>query len=422
MEHSNEIRPFRIDVPQADLDDLARRLADTRWPSEPAGAGWSRGVPVGPLQELAEYWSTGYDWRAQEAELNRLPQFETEVDGQTIHFVHARSPEPDAVPLMLVHGWPSSITEFAAAVGPLTDPRAHGLDAGRAFHVVVPSLPGFGYSTPLRETGWNAERIAKAFNEIMDRLGYERYGVQGGDIGSWVAPEMARQAPERVIGVHMNATLTFPTGAEGEMEALSAADRERWQRMQAFNDGYLQIQGKSPQTLGYALADSPAGQLAWIYEKFAEWTDVPEGAPAAVPDRDFLLTDVSLYWFTRSGGSAAHFYYEFVSGASWSVEEWNGAGEDGDWSAGGAEAGAEGAAESGEWSGGGAESAAWTPEKLETPTAVLLSKHDVAVRPWAERDFNVVRWTEFDEGGHFFASERPALFTADVRAFFTDLK
>ncbi|THV29097.1 epoxide hydrolase family protein [Glycomyces paridis] len=422
----DDIRPFRIDVPQAELDDLERRLAAARWAPEPAGSGWARGVPAPALRDLAEHWRSGFDWRAAEARLNDHPQFTTEVDGQTVHFLHVRSPEPDALPLMLVHGWPSSVTEFLGAIGPLSDPRAHGLDPAQAFHLVIPSLPGFGYSTPLRETGWGAERIARAFTEVMARLGYERYGVQGSDVGSWVAPEMARLAPDRVVGVHVNALVTFPSGADGEFDALSEGDRSRWDRMQAFNDGYLQIQGKSPQTLAYGLADSPVAQLAWIYEKFAEWTDTAE--ERAVPDRDLLLANVSLYWFTRSGGTAGHFYYEFVSAADWSADGasgWDEAAPDTeDSGASGWDGAASESEDSGEtgWGGEGAGAAAWSAPRLETPTGVLVSGHDVAVRPWAERDFNVVRWTEFGEGGHFFASERPELFAADVRAFFADLK
>ncbi|MCC3761845.1 epoxide hydrolase 1 [Glycomyces sp. TRM65418] len=423
MAHENEIRPFRIDVPQAVLDDLAERLDRTRWAPEVPGAGWSRGVPVEYLRGLADHWREGFDWRAQEAQMNRFPQYTTEIDGQTIHFAHVRSPEPDAVPLMLVHGWPSSFADFLEAAGPLSDPRAHGGDPAQAFHVVIPSLPGFGFSTPLSGPGWNAERIAKAFGALMTRLGYERYGVQGGDIGGWVAPEMGKQEPERVIGVHTNALLTFPVGAEGEMEELDEGDRARWKAMQAFNDGYLQIQGKSPQTLAYALHDSPVGQLAWMAEKFAAWTDAPEGESAFDPDR--MLAFVSLYWFTGTAGSAAQYYYEFVTASGWS-EEWGGedAGAEWDAAAAGTAArdrdGEEAGAESGGW--GGGEPGGRGPGCGTVPTAVLRSRHDVAIRPWAERDHNVVRWTEHERGGHFFAAERPEAFADDVRAFFAELQ
>lgn len=413
MEHEHDIRPFRIDVPQTALDDLAERLDRTRWTPEVPGAGWSRGVPVEYLQGLVERWRSGFDWRAEEAAMNRFPQYTTEIDGQTIHFLHVRSPEPDAVPLMLVHGWPSTFADFLEAAGPLSDPRAHGGDPARAFHLVIPSLPGFGFSTPLSGPGWNTERMAKALGALMNRLGYERYGVQGGDIGAWVAPEMGKLEPERVIGVHVNALLTFPVGAEGEMDALGEGDRARWKAMQAFNDGYLQIQGKSPQTLAYGLHDSPVGQLAWMAEKFVEWTDAPEGAAAF--DLDRLLAFVSLYWFTGSAGSGAQYYYEFVSASGWS-QEWAGAEAEGDWGAGASD----GEADAGAW--GGDESGGWAPVRGTVPTGVLVSGHDVTVRPWAERDHNVVRWTEHERGGHFFAAEQPEAFAEDVRAFFAELK
>jgi pimeloyl-ACP methyl ester carboxylesterase len=378
------------------------------------GAGWSRGVPAAYLRALAEHWRHGFDWRAQEAAMNRFPQYTTDIDGQTVHFLHVRSPEPDATPLLLIHGWPSTFADFLDVAGPLSDPRAHGGDPARAFHLVIPSLPGFGFSTPLSGTGWNTERIAKAFGALMTRLGYERFGVQGGDVGAWVAPEMGRLEPERVTGVHVNALLTFPVGAEGEMDALGDGDRARWKAMQAFNDGYLQIQGKSPQTLAYALHDSPVGQLAWMVEKFAEWTDAPEGEAAF--DRDRMLAFVSLYWFTGTAGSAAQYYYEFVSASGWR-EEWPGEpSEGGEW--GDSEAGAAGGA----WDASAAGDGGWAPERGSVPTGVLVSGHDVTVRPWAERDHHVVRWTEFGRGGHFFAAEQPEAFAEEVRAFFAELQ
>jgi epoxide hydrolase len=406
MNENSEIRPFHIDVPQADVDDLRRRLAAARWPDELPGVGWSRGVPVGALRDLAERWRTGFDWRAVETELNALPQYTTEIDDQTIHFVHVRSPEPDAVPLLLLHGWPSTFTEFLDVIGPLSDPRSHGGDPGDAFHLVIPSLPGYGFSTPLSAPGWNAERMAAAFAALMARLGYDRYGVQGGDIGASVAPEIAKLDAEHAIGVHVNSLLAFPTGAEGEMKDLDEADQRRWNTMQAFNDGYLQIQGKSPQTLAYALNDSPIGQLAWIAEKFASWTDSPEGEFGI--DRDRLLTAVSLYWFTRTAGPSAQYYYEFVTATGW-AEEWSGFDAESEDVWGSGTDGEDG-------------SSAWTPERGTVPTGVLVSAQDVTVRPWAERDHNVVRWTEYDRGGHFFASERPELLVEDVRAFYRGLR
>jgi pimeloyl-ACP methyl ester carboxylesterase len=380
---NSDLHPFRIEVPQADLDDLHDRLARTRWPAELPGVGWSRGVPVGYLKELAEYWRTGYDWWTHEARLNGLPQFTTTIDGQTIHFLHVRSREPNATPLMLIHGWPDSIVEFLDVIGPLCDPVAHGGDAADAFHLVIPSLPGFGFSVPLREPGWTNNRVATAFAELMARLGYERYGVQGGDVGAFIAPKIARYDGERVIGVHVNALLTFPAGDPNELEGLTAAEQQRWKSFEEANDGYFQVQSKRPQTLAYALHDSPVGQLAWIVEKFEEWTDSGPGDPEAAVDRDHILTNVSLYWFTGTAGSSANHYYEAVN-----------------------------------------DPLAWIPTRRGTvPTGVLVARaHEFAIRRFAERDHNIVHWSELDRGGHFLAAEQPELFVGDVRAFFRGLR
>ncbi|MDN5858669.1 MAG: epoxide hydrolase [Pseudonocardia sp.] len=392
--------PFRIDVPQSQLDDLATRLTNTRWPGELPGVGWTRGVPQDYLRELAGYWRTGYDWRSREAALNELPHYLTAIEDQRIHFVHARSPETAATPLLLLlHGWPSSVVDFLDVIAALTDPRAHGGDPADAFHVVVPSLPGFGFSTPLAGPGMNAERTAAILAQLMAQLGYSRYGVQGGDTGSFVAPALGRQNPEQVIGVHLNAALTFPTGTEGETDQLDEADQRRWAAMQSFNDGYLQIQSKSPQTLAYALHDSPVGQLAWMAEMFHRFAD-----PARPIDRDRVLTEVSLYWFTGTAGSSAQCYYEAVTA-------WGEAGEGDDTDPGNADDTSTGR--------GGADA----PDRPSMPpTAFLLSTNDVTVRAFAERDHHVVRWTELDRGGHFLAMEQPGLFVNDVRAFFTELR
>jgi pimeloyl-ACP methyl ester carboxylesterase len=401
-----DIRPFRVDIPQAQLTDLKERLANTRWPDELPGVGWSRGVPVAYLKDLAEYWRTGYDWRKHEAVLNGHPQFVTAIEGQSIHFLHVRSPEPDATPLMLLHGWPGGVVDFLDVISPLSDPRAHGGDPAGAFHLVIPSLPGFGFSTPLAGPGMGASRMAGLLVRLMARLGYERYGVHGYDTGSWVAPEMGKQAPEHVVGVHVNGMITFPVGAECEMDGLSEDDRRRWASMQNFNDGYLQCNSKRPQTVAYALHDSPVGQLAWIVEKFKELTDPEDGLPEDSVDRDRILTDVSLYWLTGTAGSAAQIYYEEISANSWSEDAGSWSGDAGSWS---------GDADS--WSG---EAGSWS-ERGTVPTGVLLSVHDVTVRPWAERDHNVVRWTELDRGGHFLAMEAPDLLVADVREFFGEV-
>ncbi|MFE0427018.1 epoxide hydrolase family protein [Streptomyces sp. NPDC058953] len=393
------VHPFRVDIPQERLDDLDARLAATRWPAELPGVGWSRGVPVGYLKELAEYWRTGYDWRAREAELNRYPHFRTGIDGQTIHFLHIRSERPDATPLLLLHGWPGTFADFLDVVGPLTDPAGHGGDAADAFHLVVPSLPGFGFSTPLAGPGADAAAMARSMTVLMERLGYERYGVHGYDTGSWVAPAVGRHAPDRVIGVHVNGMITFPVGAEGEFDDLGDADRRRWFAMENFNDGYLQCNAKRPQTVAYGLTDSPVGQLAWMVEKFKELTHPEEGLPEDSIDRDRMLTEVSLYWLTGTAASAAQIYYEEISAASWDTGDGTGeSGESGD---------NDGSDGSGGWGLRGT-----------VPTAVLLSAHDVTVRPWAERDHHIVRWTELDRGGHFLSLEEPDLLTDDIRAFF----
>ncbi|KOX32514.1 epoxide hydrolase [Saccharothrix sp. NRRL B-16348] len=380
MTAQHDIRPFRIDIPQEQLDDLEARLAATRWPDELPGVGWSRGVPVGYLKDLAEHWRTAYDWRAHEAAINEHPQFLATVAGQTVHFLHVRSPEPDALPLVLLHGWPGGVTDFLDVIGPLSDPRAHGGDPATAFHLVVPSLPGFGFSTPLAGPGMGAARMAGVLVELMDALGYGRYGVQGYDTGAWVGPEVARQAPDRVVGLHVNALLTFPVGAEGEFDGLSDVERQRWAAMEHFNDGYLQCNSKRPQTVAYGLHDSPVGQLAWIVEKFKELTDPEDGLPEDSVDRDRVLTDVSLYWLTGTAASAAQIYYEEISAKGWA-----------------------------------------DAERTTVPTGVLVSDHDKTIRPWAERDHNVVRWTELDRGGHFLAMEQPELLVTDVRDFFSGL-
>ena len=267
--NSSEIRPFRIEIPQADLDDLTDRLSRTRWPGEIPGVGWDRGVPLDYLEELAEHWRTSYDWRVHEAELNGFRQFTTEIDGQNIHFLHVRSPVPDAFPLILSHGWPGSVVEFLDVIRPLTDPAAHGGDAADAFHLVVPSLPGFGFSGPTKEPGWDSFRMARAFAELMSRLGYERYGAQGGDFGAFISPDLGRVDPEHVAGVHVNAAtvgfIPFGEVDEATLAEFTDAERVRFERMNRFlseDNGYFQIQGSRPQTIAYGLTDPPVGQLA----------------------------------------------------------------------------------------------------------------------------------------------------------------
>jgi epoxide hydrolase len=382
-----EITPFTVNIPQADLDDLRDRLARTRWTGELPGVGWSRGVPLHYLKGLAEYWRIGFDWRAQEAALNAFPQFMTEIDGQPIHFIHARSPEPDALPLVLTHGWPGSIVEFLEIIGPLTDPRAHGGDPADAFHVVIPSLPGFGFSGPTREAGWETGRIARAWAELMAGLGYDRYGAQGGDFGAFVSPELGRAAPDRVVGVHVNAAtygfIPFGEVGEEELASLTDAERARIERLNRYNsegNGYFQIQATRPQTLAYGLHDSPAGQLAWIVEKFKEWTYPADALPEAAISRDRILANVTLYWLTGTAGSSANLYYESMHAGT------------------------------------------WHEEPATTPTGVAVFAEDIAIRRYAEWGHNIVHWSEFERGGHFAAMEAPGLLVGDIRAFFRGLR
>jgi pimeloyl-ACP methyl ester carboxylesterase len=384
------IQPFKVNIPQADLDDLRERLARTRWPGELPGIGWSRGVPLGYLQELAEYWRSSYDWRMHEARLNAFPQFTTEIDGQTIHFLHVRSPHPNALPLIITHGYPGSIVEFIDIIGPLTDPRSHGGDPADAFHVVAPSLPGFGFSTPVRGAGWEATRTARAWAELMHRLGYERYGAQGGDIGAGVSGSLANIDADHVVGVHINTDslavaffgppITLPAEGSAERAALSATELarlERKHRVQTEGRGYLEIQSTRPQTLAYALDDSPIGQLAWIVEKFKEWTNPAAELPEDAVDRDQLLTNISVYWFTGTGASAAHFIYE----AFHAERVWGG---------------------------------------VPSPTLNGFAAFDAdeSIRQLVDPEHNVEHWSDFERGGHFAAMETPDLLVGDVRTFF----
>lgn len=407
-QRTSEIREFRIDIPQADLDDLRRRLATTRWPAEVSGVGWSRGVPVAYLKDLAGYWEREYDWRVQEARLNALPQFTTEIDGQTVYFIHVTSPEPDALPLLLTHGWPGSVVEFLEIIGPFTDPRAHGGEAKDAFHLVIPAVPGFGFSGPTHDPGWSTERVGAAWAELMRRLGYTRYGAQGGDLGAVISPAIGRADPAHVVGVHVNAaTVGFipyePLG-EAELAGLTELERQRAAAIGKYMSdgaGYYAIQSTRPQTLAYSLVDSPVGQLAWIIEKFQAWAAAEADLPEDAIDRDLLLTNVMLYWLTATGGSAAQIYYEDAQAmaAAWG-ESGDGAGSDG-----------EGEGEAGGW---GAPS--------PTPTGVATFAADVSIRSYSEQNNTIVHWTDFDTGGHFAALETPNLLVEDVRTFFRGLR
>jgi microsomal epoxide hydrolase len=374
-------RPFRVDIPQSELDDLKARLAQTRWPDQLPGVGWDYGIPLDYVQNLAEYWRTSYEWRLHERTLNSFPQFTTTIDGQQVHFLHVRSPEPEALPLIITHGWPGSVVEFINIIGPLTDPRAHGADPADAFHLVVPSIPGYGFSGPTHDRGWNMRRIAQAWAELMRRLGYDRYGAQGGDWGSGISRELGLIAGQHIIGVHLN--MLSPLVPQDATD-LTDNERERVESIRRFRTtgaGYSAIQSTRPQTVAYGLTDSPAGQLAWIAEKFGEWTD--DGLPDEAVDRDQLLTNVSVYWLTRTAGSSARLYYE------------------------------------------AARSGSWGPTATSTaPTGLAVFPREIArpIRRFAERSNNIVRWTEYDRGGHFAAMEVPDLLVDDIRALFRQLR
>ncbi|MBO3732194.1 epoxide hydrolase family protein [Glycomyces niveus] len=355
------IRPFRIDVPQADLDDLDDRLSRTRWPNEVADAGTDYGFPLARLKALAEYWRTGFSWREQEAKLNELPHFTTEIEGQNIHFVHVRSEDPDALALVLTHGWPGSFLEFLDVIEPLS----------RDFHLVVPSIPGYGFSGPTHERDWGVPRVARAWAELMRRLGYERYGAQGGDFGSGVSIALGAFAPEHVVGVHVNYLPTRPDPDAGlELSVSDEARLDAVRALMANRPPYQALQALTPQTIGYALTDSPVGQLAWIAERFAQWTD-----PATPVSDERMLTDVSLYWLTATAASSARLHRDSQRGAS---------------------------------------------VACGVPLGVAVFAYDItlSVRPLAERLFDVRRWSEFGRGGHFAAMEVPEALAGDVRAFF----
>ena len=391
-----DIRPFTIEIPDAALEDLRDRLERTRWPSEIAGAGWSRGVPVEDLRDLATYWQESYDWRAAEADLNQLPQFTTEIDGANVHFVHVRSPEPDALPLILTHGWPGSFVEFLDLVGPLSDPRSHGGDPGDAFHLVIPSIPGFGFSGPTGVAGWASERIARAWADLMRRLGYERYGAQGGDFGAFISAALGTAAPDQVVGVHLNAaTYGFiPWGdvPDAELATFTEVEQARLARLQRYYDegqAYFQIQATRPQTIAYALNDSPVGQLAWIIDKVQEWTFPRDEPWETAIDRDRMLTNVTVYWLTGTGASSAQIYYEGMHAYS---------------------------SEAGDADGESSE--AWASSGPRTPTGVAAFAEDVAIRRYGEGAHDIVHWSDFDRGGHFAALEAPDLLLGDVRTFF----
>lgn len=381
-----DVRPFRIEVPQAELDDLRDRLARVREPHPIAElkSDWSRGIAPDYIQELTKRWSTSFDWRAQEAELNELDHFTTEIDGQNIHFLHVRSPESDATPLLVVHGFPSSFVEYLDVIGPLSDPRAHGADPADAFHLVIPSLPGFGFSAPLSSPGWDLGRTAKAFGELMTRLGYERFAAQGEDLGYGIIAQLGTLFPDRVVGTHSSSD-KIQVGLFAEqfppLENLSKEEAESIEASKlvwAGQKGYQVLQCSQPNALAAGLTDSPTLQLAWMAEKFATWT----GATYKV-DPDWLLTMISIYWFTRTGASAANYYWEMAH---------SGAGGRG------------------------------TSDSTDFPQGWAIFNTDPLLRKFLDPDNKIAHYKEYSEGGHFPALEVPDLLVDDIRAFFRELR
>ncbi len=373
------ITPFTIAISDASIADLKQRLSQARFP-EAVSNDFTHGQKPGLIRELVAQWRDSFDWRAWEQRLNAYPQFLTEIDGQTIHFLHVRSPEPNAVPLVLTHGWPSSFVEYLKVIGPLTDPRAHGLDPAKAFHLVIPSLPGYGFSTPLSGPGWDAIRTAKAWDTLMTRLGYDRYGAAGGDAGALVTRELAILNPKGLIGVHLQQVFAFPSGAPGEMDALSPFELGGFANLEKFQkyNGYAEIQSKRPGTLAYGLVDSPVAQLAWN----AELAFGFEGEAVDSADREVFLVNTSIYWFTASGSGQGNFYYE------------------------------------GAQTGGG-----YREIPTNVATGVASFPDDFrSVRKFAERSFsNIVRWTEMEKGGHFGALDAPDAYAAELSAFFSSV-
>jgi len=371
---SDDIRSFTIDVSDDVLDDLRTRLRRTRWPDAQVVDDWTQGVPLAYVQDVCRYWADEYDWRAREAALNRFDQYVTDIDGVEIHFVHQRSPHSDALPIVLTHGWPGSIVEFQKVIEPLTDPTRHGGTVDQAFHVVAPSIPGYGFSGKPREVGWGVERIGDVWAGLMARLGYDRYVAQGGDWGYAITSVLAAQHPDRCVGIHLNFAMIIGKTSDPPTPAQRFA-LERAQYYQEWDSGYRVQQKTRPQTLGYGLADSPAGQAAWILEKFQSWTD-NDGMPEDALTRDEMLDDITIYWATNSATSSARLYWESSGGAR---------------------------------------------PVVSVPTGFAVFPREIVppVREWVEQNYvDIHHWSTFDRGGHFAAFEQPDAFVRDVRACF----
>ncbi len=385
---AGEATPYEIHVPDADIDDLRRRLAATKLPPTFASVGHAYGFDLEVLPAYLDYWRERYDWRAQERALNALPNFVTEVDGQRVHFLHARSSHENALPLVISHGWPGSIVEFLKVIEPLTQPERHGGSADDAFHVVAPSLPGFAFSGPTTAPGWSPQRIGEAFHQLMSQLGYARYGAQGGDWGSLISTAIGAAHPEAACGIHTNLPLGAPPDPENPAAGLSETELADLAGMQPYMDtemGYFNEQSTKPHTLGVGLGDSPAGLAAWILEKFTTWSDC-DGDVESVFTKDELLTNISLYWFTDTATSAARIYYEFAQTGGLAGEI----------------------------------------PRVEVPTGVARFPKELAgflfPRSWCEQIYNVTHWTDMPRGGHFAAMEQPELFVEDVRTFFRSVR
>jgi pimeloyl-ACP methyl ester carboxylesterase len=389
------IRPFRVNVPDEALVDLRRRIAATRWPERENVNDFSQGVQLAKIQPLVRYWGTDYDWRKAEAKFNTLPQFITEIDGLDIQFMHVRSRHASAMPLVMTHGWPGSPLELLKVIGPLTDPTAHGVRAEDAFHLVLPTYPGYGFSGKPQGTDWDPGRVARAWHTLMQRLGYAKYVSQGGDWGAIISEVMAVQAPEGLLGIHVNMPSTVPPGVlrlirnrDPAPSDFSAAEKVAFAGLEYFYHkgfGYAEMMNTRPQTLGYGLADSPVAMLAFFYDKFTEWT-YSGHEPERVLTRDEMLDDVTLYWLTNTGTSSSRSYWDAAQG------------------------------------GGGPFNAV---EITKVPVAVTIFPGEIyrAPRNWAEQSFHkLMYWNEVDKGGHFAAWEEPELFSAELRAAFKPLR
>jgi pimeloyl-ACP methyl ester carboxylesterase len=386
-----KIEPFRIAIPDAVLADLRERLRRTRWPDQIEGAGWTYGTDGAYLRELVAYWIEKFDWRAQEAALNRFPQFRAAVDGFGVHFIHARGKGPKPLPLLISHGWPGSVAEFTEIIDPLADPAAHGGDPADAFDVVAPSLPGYGFSDRPREPGWDVMRVAALFARLMEGLGYARYGAQGGDWGAAVSTALGTAFADRVCGIHLNMLIAArPPANDAELSADERAIVQRFREFQKDETGYMQIQGTKPQTLGTALNDSPAGLAAWIVEKFRTWSDCG-GEVERRFTKDRLLTNVTIYWATETINSSIRLYYETMHNPLMR---------------------------------GGLEGSMDSVFKVPVPTGVADFPAEVyrPPRSWAEKVYHITHWTGMRAGGHFAAMEEPAALVADIRTFFRALR